>query len=50
MCKKYTMKESCPICKGAVLSQKPAKYSPEDRYGAYRRLAKKEDLVKKGML
>ncbi len=29
---------------------KPPKYSPEDKYGDYRRKAKKEELITKGLL
>jgi len=40
VCGIFTMKES--HCGEKTLSPKPAKYSPEDKYGKYRRLAKKE--------
>lgn len=40
-CGKYTLKEKCS-CGGKAVSAKPAKYSPEDKFGKYRRLAKKE--------
>lgn len=39
-CKSYTMQKKCSRCGGATRQAKPPKYSPEDRYGAYRRLAK----------
>jgi len=48
-CGIYTMKETCS-CGSNALSPKPAKYSPEDRYGDYRRKAKKEELAKRGLL
>ena len=41
-CKIYTLKDQCPKCGGATLMPMPAKYSPEDRYGAYRRKLKKD--------
>ncbi|MDP3918478.1 MAG: RNA-protein complex protein Nop10 [Nanoarchaeota archaeon] len=41
-CNKYTLKEACPSCDNKLLNPKPAKYSPEDKYGKYRRVAKKE--------
>ena len=41
-CRNYTMKEECS-CGGKAVSAKPAKYSPEDRFGKYRRLAKKRN-------
>ncbi|MBW2982858.1 RNA-protein complex protein Nop10 [Candidatus Woesearchaeota archaeon] len=39
-CRSYGLGETCP-CGGTRTSPKPAKYSPEDKYGAYRRKAKK---------
>ena len=41
-CKKYTLKDKCPKCGEKTVNPKPAKYSPDDRMGKYRRLAKKE--------
>jgi H/ACA ribonucleoprotein complex subunit 3 len=40
-CCEYTLKEICSICGNKTKSTKPAKYSPEDKYGKYRRIAKK---------
>lgn len=37
-CGKYTMNSCCGEC----LSPKPAKWSPEDKYGKYRRAYKKK--------
>ena len=46
-CHTYTMDEDCPKCQGKAASPHPPKFSPEDRYGKYRRqlkaLAEKED-------
>lgn len=42
-CKTYTLKQSCPKCSSKTLSQKPAKYSPEDKWGKYRRIAKRSE-------
>ena len=36
-CDLYTLSEVCPRCQKATRSPHPARYSPEDRYGAYRR-------------
>jgi len=36
------MKEKCPKDSEKTVSPKPAKYTPEDRMGEYRRKAKKE--------
>lgn len=40
VCGAYTMKAT--HCNEKTLSPKPAKYSPDDKYGKYRRIAKKE--------
>ena len=39
-CLIYTMKETCSKCDIKTINPKPAKYSPEDKYGKYRRIAK----------
>jgi H/ACA ribonucleoprotein complex subunit 3 len=49
-CGTYTISDKCPSCKGDAVSPMPAKYSPEDPYGKYRREAKKEMLKEKGLL
>ncbi|HLC51619.1 MAG TPA: nucleolar RNA-binding Nop10p family protein [Candidatus Nanoarchaeia archaeon] len=36
-CKKYTLKSECCI---TTVLPRPPKYSPEDKYGEYRRKAK----------
>jgi H/ACA ribonucleoprotein complex subunit 3 len=41
-CREYTLKEPCPKCGGSTFMTMPAKYSPEDRYGEYRRRLKNE--------
>ena len=41
-CGEYTIQESCPYCEGTVGVVYPPKYSPEDKYGKYRRLLKKQ--------
>ena len=45
-CKVYTMKDKCPKCGEKTFSVVPAKFSPEDRMGKYRRMAKKEEEKK----
>lgn len=40
VCKEYTMKEE--HCGKKTISPQPMKYSPEDKYGKYRRQAKKQ--------
>jgi H/ACA ribonucleoprotein complex subunit 3 len=44
------MQEKCPKCGSEAVNPKPPKYSPEDHYGDYRRKAKKDSLLKKGLL
>ncbi len=39
-CKKYTMQTLC-TCGKKTVSQKPQRYSPTDKFGEYRRKAKK---------
>ncbi len=41
-CTNYSMQKVCPKCGGATSIAKPPKYSPEDKYGSYRRQAKEE--------
>jgi H/ACA ribonucleoprotein complex subunit 3 len=36
-CAKYTMKDRCPKCGGPTEMPIPARYSPQDNYGKYRR-------------
>ncbi|HOO52883.1 MAG TPA: RNA-protein complex protein Nop10 [Methanothrix sp.] len=42
ICDLYTLKENCPICGAATSQTKPARFSPEDRYGRYRRALRQE--------
>jgi H/ACA ribonucleoprotein complex subunit 3 len=46
-CKKYTLKDNCPSCRKKTINPQPAKFSPEDKYGKYRRLQKKEEMAKR---
>jgi H/ACA ribonucleoprotein complex subunit 3 len=38
-CKAYTMSEVCPKCGADTKITIPLRFSPEDRYGRYRRAA-----------
>ncbi len=41
-CDEYTLSEKyCPKCGSLVTDPRPPKYSPQDKYGAYRRKAKR---------
>jgi len=39
-CKEYTLQEACPHCGGAARPNRPARFSPEDHHGEYRRRLK----------
>jgi Predicted Zn-ribbon RNA-binding protein len=45
-CGEYTLKDKCPYCGGDLGVVYPPKYSPEDKYGKYRRILKKQLLKK----
>jgi H/ACA ribonucleoprotein complex subunit 3 len=47
-CQEYTLQEACPRCGGAAKPPRPAKFSPEDQYGEYRRRLKRLDRAKAG--
>lgn len=36
----YTLQEKCPACGRPTVSAHPARFSPDDRYGKYRRAMK----------
>lgn len=42
-CGEYTLRETCPYCGGQARPNRPAKFSPEDHYGEYRRRLKVQD-------
>lgn len=46
-CREYTLKDKCPYCGREVGVVYPPKYSPEDKYGKYRRILKKQQLKNK---
>ena len=41
-CGRYTLQDACPACGAAAGNPMPPRYSPEDRYGAYRRKLMRE--------
>ncbi len=49
-CGEYTIQLTCPYCESKVGEIYPPKYSPEDKYGKYRRLLKKQMMTKKGAI
>ncbi len=36
-CKRYSMADTCPECDARTNTPHPSRFSPEDRYGKYRR-------------
>ncbi len=38
-CGRYTLQVACPACSSGTVCTIPMKYSPDDRYGEYRRRA-----------
>lgn len=46
-CGKYTMAPACPACSAATREPGPPKFSPEDKYGVYRRRLKRMDEEKR---
>ncbi|MBR9676001.1 RNA-protein complex protein Nop10 [Candidatus Woesearchaeota archaeon] len=45
-CEEYTMKQTCS-CGEKTVIPRPAKYSPNDKYAKYRRIAKKDEMEDK---
>lgn len=46
-CKEYTLQDTCPRCGAPAKPNRPAKFSPEDQYGDYRRKLKRLDAAEK---
>ncbi|MGC8663046.1 MAG: RNA-protein complex protein Nop10 [Thermoplasmata archaeon] len=47
-CKIYTLKDYCPKCGRPTSTISPPHFSPEDKYGKYRREFKKMEAEKNG--
>ncbi|RLF71172.1 MAG: RNA-protein complex protein Nop10 [Thermoplasmata archaeon] len=43
-CRMYTLKDICPRCNQSTVSTFPPRFSPEDRWGEYRRREKLKRL------
>ena len=41
-CGRYTLYSTCPDCGEPAVQPAPPRFSPEDKYGKYRRMLKKE--------
>jgi H/ACA ribonucleoprotein complex subunit 3 len=39
----YTLTDSCPECDAKAVNSAPAPFSPDDRWGEYRRKLKRRD-------
>ncbi|MBS3123454.1 nucleolar RNA-binding Nop10p family protein [Candidatus Woesearchaeota archaeon] len=48
-CRTYTMNQECPSGHGKTIFPQPAKFSIPDKYGKYRREARKEELKNRGL-
>ena len=46
-CKEYTLQNICPNCNKKTIEPKPARFSPQDNYGPYRRKLKKQQKMVK---
>ncbi len=42
-CKVYTLEKKCKSCESKTIIKHPPRYSPQDRYGEYRRKLRKMD-------
>ncbi|MDR3206271.1 MAG: RNA-protein complex protein Nop10 [Candidatus Methanoplasma sp.] len=47
-CGRYTLSDVCPKCSSGAFRPLPPKYSPQDRYGAYRRISIIEEYGENG--
>ncbi|AKB85941.1 RNA-protein complex protein Nop10 [Methanococcoides sp. LMO-2] len=43
-CNIYTLKENCPECGEPSRNPLPARFSPLDPYGKYRRISKRREM------
>ncbi len=43
-CKRYTLNDECPICGEKTAKKEPPRFSPQDKYGEYRRRLKREGM------
>lgn len=50
VCNTYTMKEHCSKCSSKTINPKPAKFSPKDAYGEYRRKVKKDEFKRLNLI
>ena len=48
-CHLYTLEGACPSCRTKTFPPKPPRFSPQDKYGEYRREQKKPILEEQGL-
>ncbi|MBN1280453.1 MAG: RNA-protein complex protein Nop10 [Candidatus Thermoplasmatota archaeon] len=41
-CQRYTLQSICSLCHQKTVTREPARFSPQDHYGKYRRALKKQ--------
>ena len=49
-CNNYSMQDVCPYCGAECVTVEPPKFSMEDKYGKYRRIAKHDERVNEGLI
>jgi H/ACA ribonucleoprotein complex subunit 3 len=49
-CGGYTINKACPKCGKETVKPAPPKYSPEDKYGKYRRQVKFQSFKESGLI
>jgi len=49
-CNTYTLKDTCEKCNNKTITVAPPKYSPDDKYGKYRREVKLPQYKEQGLL
>ena len=50
LCKQYTLKDKCPICKSETYDPHPPKFSLDDKYIRYRIMDAYADNSEKGRI
>ncbi|MBC7081605.1 MAG: RNA-protein complex protein Nop10 [Thermoplasmatales archaeon] len=48
-CRRYTLKKYCTVCNSETQRKEPPRFSPQDKYGKYRRMLKEEKIWQKNL-
>jgi len=48
-CSRYTLEDTCPVCKVPTFLPRPPKFSLQDKYAKMKREMKKPELAQKGL-